>query len=220
MNFDELTARLDKLGISIPGGTIRRWSWQGFIEGPEATWKGPHGGRGRFMEWSERAVEEVAAVWAVGHNGLHARTPSVKMIEQIKNVVQRFYAWPTAVYTLPPIILAGPMRLTTLKLSSVKMQLTEDEQLHHLVVRWVIAIEKAKRQWPMATPARVVFRWISYKKAEDGSWKRNQKGDGLWRFELTKEEPITVTKSDEDELVLWIDGHDSRSYLPVRLEPD
>ncbi len=221
MNFGELSARLDKLGISIPGGTIRRWRWQGLIVGPEARWKGPHGGRGRFMEWPERAVEDIAAMWEVRRNGLHTRPPSAKRIEQIKSVVQRFYMWPTAVYTLPPIILAGPMHLTTLKLSSVKMRLTEDEQLHHLVVRWVIAIEKAKRQWPMATPARVVFRWISYKETEDGSWKRNQTGVGKWKFELAKvEEPVSVTKSDEDELVLWIDGHDSRWYLPVRLEPD
>jgi hypothetical protein len=221
MNFDELSARLDKLGIiSMPGGTIRRWRWQGLIEGPEAKWKGPHGGRGRFMEWPERAVEEIAAVWAVGHNGLHTRTPSIKRIEQIKSVVQNFYERPIATYYLPPIILAGPMRGTRLKYSDIKMRLAEDEQLHHLVVRWVIATEKAKRQWPMSRPAKVVFRWISFKKAEDGTWKRNQKGDGTWKFELAREEPVSVTKSDKDELVLWIDGHDSRWYFPVWLEPD
>lgn len=171
------------------------------------------------MEWPERAVEEIAAVWAVRHNGLHTRPPSAKRIEQIKGVVRRFYTWPVAIYTLPPIILAGPMRGTTLKRSSVKMRLIEDEQLHYLVVKWILAAEKAKRQWPMSKPARVVFRWISYKKAEDGTWKRNQTGDGIWGFgPPEEEEPITVSESDRDELVLWIDGHDSRWYLPVHFE--
>jgi hypothetical protein len=171
------------------------------------------------MEWPERAVEDIAAVWAVRHNGLHTRPPSAKRIEQIKGVVQGFYAWPAAFYTLPPFILAGPMRGTTLKFNDIKMRLAKDEQLHHLAVKWIIAVEKARRRWHLARPARVVFRWISYKKAEDGSWKRNQTGVGKWKFELAEEEPVRVTKSAEDELVLWIDGHDSRSYLPVRFEP-
>jgi hypothetical protein len=220
MDFEELSARLDKIGISIPGGTIRRWRWQGLIEGPEAKWKGPHGGRGRFMEWPERAVEDIAAIWAVRRNRLYTRPPSAKRIEQIKSVVHSFHIWPAAFYTLPPFIVAGPMRGTILKYDDIKMRFDQDEQLHDLVVKWIIAVEKAKRQWPMSEPARVVFRWISYKRAEDGTWKRNQKGDGLWRFFLEEEEPVMVTKSDKDELVLWIDGHDSRWWLPVHLGLD
>ena len=127
---------------------------------------------------------------------------------------------PVAFYTLSTFILAGPMRGTTLKFDDIKMRLAKDEQLHNLAVKWIIAVEKAKRQWPMSKSARVVFRWISYKKAEDGTWKRNQKGVGTWKFELAKKEPVSVTPSNNDELVLWIDGHDSRWYLPVKLEPD
>jgi len=112
---------------------------------------------------------------------------------------------PVAFYTLSTFILAGPMRGTTLKFDDIKMRLAKDEQLHNLAVKWIIAVEKAKRQWPMSKSARVVFRWISYKKAEDGTWK----------FELAKKEPVSVTQSNNDELVLWIDGHDSRWYLPV-----
>jgi hypothetical protein len=220
VNFEELSSRLEELGIAIPGGTIRRWRWQGLIEGPEAKWKGPHGGRGRFMEWPEGAVADIAAMWAVRHDGLHARPLSAKRIEQIKSVVHHFYIWPAAWYTLPPILLAGPMQGTTLKLSSIKMRLDQDEQLHHLAVKWIIAVQKARRRWPLSKKARVAFSWISYKKAQDGTWERDQTGCGKWKFELAAEKPISVTKSDNDELVLRIDGRDSRSYLPVSFESD
>jgi len=220
VNFEELSSRLEELGIVIPGGTIRRWRWQGLIEGPEARWKGPHGGRGRFMEWPERTVEDIAAMWAVRRDGSQALPPSAKRIEQIKSVVQNFYRWPIATYKLPPFTLAGPMRGTTLKCSDIKMRFAEDERLHQLVVKWIIAVEKAKRLWPMSEPARVVFHWISYKKAQDGNWEKNQTGRGKWRFELAGDQPVSVTKSKDDELVLWIDGRDSRSYLPVLFESD
>jgi hypothetical protein len=142
------------------------------------------------------------------------------MIKRVKDVVQHFYNWPVALYTLPKILLAGPMQGTTLKLSSVTMQLDEDEQLHDLAVKWIIAVQKARKGWPLSKAARVVFRWISYKKAQDGSWKRKQTGRGTWKFELERERPIIVTESKDDELVLWIDGRDSRSYFPVLFESE
>jgi hypothetical protein len=72
----------------------------------------------------------------------------------------------------------------------------------------------------MSEPARVVFRWISYKKAQEGTWEKNQTGRGEWKFESAANQPVSVIKSKDDELVLWIDGRDSRSYLPVLFEPD
>jgi hypothetical protein len=92
--------------------------------------------------------------------------------------------------------------------------------LRDLAVKWIIAVQKARRGWPLSKGARVVFRWISYKKARDGTWKRKQTGDGTWKFELERERPVSVTESENDELVLWIDGRDSRSYLPVLFESD
>jgi hypothetical protein len=41
------------------------------------------------------------------------------------------------------------MQGTTLKLSSVKMQLDEDEQLHDFAVKWIIAVQKARKGWPL-----------------------------------------------------------------------
>jgi hypothetical protein len=65
MRITELVERLRKLGIDIPKSTIKRWAFTDSIIPKPITPK--LRGSGHESNWPPRTVKEIAAVWAVRH---------------------------------------------------------------------------------------------------------------------------------------------------------
>ena len=102
MDLEELQSRLRELGVDIPQNTLKRWGYDGLIPRPERYKHGKGSGKkGRAASWSEDAVTEAAAIWAI-RNGKIIKTALLrKLIPYIKHSALHVYEYPMAVYALP-----------------------------------------------------------------------------------------------------------------------
>jgi hypothetical protein len=104
MDIKELIQRLKKLGInesSIPERTIKRWAFieRSIPKPTTAQLKGP----GQTSDWSEEALEKVAAVWAVRHNEKGVRITKARL-DIIKRLAELVCTGGYVIYRLPPIV--------------------------------------------------------------------------------------------------------------------
>jgi len=96
MDIDNLTTKLQGLGIDIAPGTIRRWAHEGLIASPPRYAKQAKKGRGGPSNWSEKDLQEIAAVWSVRYLDSEHAVHSKSHIERARTLAQRFYAHPYA----------------------------------------------------------------------------------------------------------------------------
>lgn len=212
MDLNELQSRLRELGVDIPQNTLKRWGYDGLIPRPERYKHGKGSGKkGRAASWSENAVIEAAAVWAIRHNKITNKAPSKKLIPYIKHSVLHVYEYPTAVYTPPVTDSNDPTQRATYR--DVKMTLPYDRyknievpqpdetMWHFLLTTWIAAEEKAKRRYPVNEKVQVIFHWSSRKKDEQS-----------WTFDLSSIS-LNKSESDKDEIIFLEDGIDLRERL-------
>ncbi len=170
MNIVDVTDKLRTLGVTIPAGTIRRWSAEGLLPAPQRV-QNP-AGRGRLSDWPDATVEEAAAVWALRHLNTKVAAPTVDVIVQVKRLVSLVYdaPWELRTWAVAPdgkrgIYLGSPA-------------------LHPHLLLWVITVEKVRHYWPIVKPARVTMVWTR-EVAPDGT--------RAMRFE-----GITLAEADAD----------------------
>ncbi len=166
MDINKLVERLKKLGIKIPKKTLIRWAYtEEVIDPPE---RHKQRGRGKTSDWSTKAVEDAAAVWAVREAcrtkkvcQAQKKRLSADEIKVIKHAATRLNEGPFAVYTLPDV--TGPLSAQLIAPDEIKMRFVSQDCegldlfrgknrtekvdcLNELVEKWVAAIEKVK-QW-------------------------------------------------------------------------
>jgi len=150
----KIASRKKKIGTR----TLRNWANQGLIS---RTWR-YDGKKGRpRSEFPERAVAEAAALWAI------KKTKLLKGYPPTKKEFNRFLDQVGLVYSIYNTgahlalhdvetkkgfeSLFVPFDDTTVNASHVLNKL--------LVAKIVIILEKAKREWPLAEEAKVIFMW-------------------------------------------------------------
>ena len=122
---------------------------------------------GRRTDWSEDALVEAAAIWAMKHcNGLicpkegkippKAVTP--KIIGTVQLIAREVYLHPHPFYRIRESMLDGlwPDELFTYK--DVEMKLFSDEKLNRLTHAYISAVEKARRKISVRELRRVVLK--------------------------------------------------------------
>jgi hypothetical protein len=60
-----MTAELKELAVTVPPGTIRRWATEKLVKPPTMNPRSKGEGRGTTSDWSDQALEEIAAIWAI-----------------------------------------------------------------------------------------------------------------------------------------------------------
>lgn len=212
MNLEELQFRLRELGVDIPQNTLKRWGYDDLIPRPERYKHGKGSGKkGRVVSWSEDAVTEAAAVWAIRHNKIMKKAPSRRLIPYIKRSALHVYEYPTAVYTPPvtdPNYLAQRATYKDVKMTlpyhrykDIEVPQPDEATWHSLLTTWIAAKEKTKRRCPIDEKVQVIFHW-SPRKIDEQSWTFD-----LSCISLKKSE------SDKDEIIFLEDGIDMRERL-------
>ncbi|MGA9079817.1 MAG: hypothetical protein WB581_06270 [Halobacteriota archaeon] len=65
MRFEDMTAELKELAVTVAPGTIRRWATEKLVKPPTRNPRSKGEGRGTTSDWSDQALEEIAAIWAI-----------------------------------------------------------------------------------------------------------------------------------------------------------
>ena len=150
----KIASRKKKIGTR----TLRMWADQGLIS---RTWR-HDGKRGRpRSEFPERAIAEAAALWAIKKTKLLRGYPPTKeefsrFLDQV-GLVYSIYNTGARLALHDVEMKKGfeslfvPFDDTTVNASPVLDKL--------LVAKIVIILEKAKREWPLAEEAKVIFSW-------------------------------------------------------------
>jgi len=165
MTIKELLEQLRSLGIAspaIPEKTLKRWAFtEKIISRPApALQKGP----GQTADWTEEALEEAAAVWAVRHNERGARV-TAEMARIVKFWARNACSgWVT--YKIPPLT-RSPEGVMDLKHTDIELQFGPERLpkpdgsdaidlfsgrdrkdkvafLSHLVVKWIATVAKVQ----------------------------------------------------------------------------
>ncbi len=189
MNIESVKDKLRALGVTIPTGTIRRWSAEGLIPPPLRV-QNPDG-RGWLSDWPEATVEEAAAVWAVRHLNTKVAAPTVDVIKEVKRLVPQVYEAPWELRTWA----VAPDGKRGIYLGSA--------ELHPHLLLWVITIEKVRRNWPIVKPARVTVI-LTREVNPDGT--RSNRFEGI-ALESANENGLRITQkaSSRTGLELLID---------------
>lgn len=80
----------------------------------------------------------------------------------------------------------------------IEVQQPDEETWNALLITWIAAQEKAKRNWPLTTPARVIFHWSSRKIDAQSQ-----------TYDLTSIS-LEISESNKDEITFTEDGIDTR----------
>jgi hypothetical protein len=213
MDIEALQSRLHDLGADIPQTTLRRWAYdkREIIPRPKRDKRGTGSGkRGRAAFWSEKAVAEAAAVWALQHSPHITKPTPLYLIPYIKRSANCFYKSPTAGYELP-------MREKGLTYKSITMNFRYDrykelewkQPVHAewqvLLRTWITTYEKAKRGIPIKEPRQIRFNWRSVDVEEGVNYNPDPLG------------LVTLAESDHDEIIIMLDGVDFRKQLFILL---
>jgi|GEM_PF-581008 hypothetical protein len=212
MDLEDLQSKLRELGVDIPQNTLKRWGYDGLIPRPER-YKHGKGSKqkGRAASWSEDALTEAAAIWAIRNGKIIKMALLRKLIPYIKHSALHVYEYPMAVYALP---VADPNRPTqratyrsiimTLPYDHYRdLEIPQPDQAtwHSLLTTWIAAKEKAKRGCPINEKVQVILHWSSRKKDEQS-----------WTFDLSSIS-LAKSESDNDEIIFLEDGIDTRERL-------
>jgi hypothetical protein len=215
MDIDELQARLHMMGVDVPQATLRRWGYdkRGIIPRPERYTHGAGSGKGgRAASWSEEAVFEAAAVWAVLNCSRSAGPPPLRLIPYIKSSARQPYESPKAGYVFSAQLSDDLRRKKNPKYKSIAVSFGYDPSLGDepaewqvLLTTWIAAIEKARRGIRIETPQQVRFHWRLVKK--DGGTE--------YIHEKVNHDHVSLhdSESGHDEIVIMINGVDFRKKV-------
>ena len=176
MDFRELDSRLQEIGLNIPSSTLHKWASERLIPRPKSYTKGKGGGKGRFMDWPENAVEEAAAVYYLRHYDVAWARPTKKNILTAKDFVTRFYS------IIEEAIQTEDVERSMQKFNALMTPDTMPDgrrdvffgsyMIDPLIKTWIATIEKIRHNKPITEQFRVVFNW---RLDVNGGWQR-QKG--------------------------------------------
>jgi len=212
MELEELQSQLRELGVDIPQNTLKRWGYDGLIPRPERYKHGKGSGKkGRAASWSEDAVTDAAAVWAIRHNKIIKMALLRKLIPYIKHSALHVYEYPTAVYARPVADPNHPTQRATYRdimmtlpydhYRDIEIPQPDEATWHSLLTTWIAAKEKAKHGCPINEKVQVIFHWSSMKKDEQS-----------WTFDLSSIS-LATSELDKDEIIYLEDGIDMRERL-------
>lgn len=146
MRIDELTERLQNIGIDVSEKTLRRWGRKGFTRDHLPTTKLPGIGRGNIEAWLEESFEEAAAFSAVLHSGITKQEAmfSAGKVAEIKQTASCLFESPKIFFKSPSefTIVTPPQSI----FDTQALELTvKDHELNNLTVTWIAAREKARQ---------------------------------------------------------------------------
>jgi hypothetical protein len=211
MSLDELHTRLQAIGVDIPKDTLKGWAYHKppIITPPERYKHGKGTGKkGRAVEWSEESLGEAAAVWAIRNSPRIAHRPSLHVIQCcLKHSVDHIYDEPSVTYDFSSPAPEEKVTYKSLKLAFFYHGYGELEgkqppptEWQELLITWIAAKEKAKKDISIKEPRQVRFHWSA-----------SEKGEGVaYKLEKVTLEP---SESDHDEITVYIGGADFRKQL-------
>lgn len=98
----------------------------------------------------------------------------------------------------------------------MKLGHDDDNEMHELITTWVTATEKARQDWRIQKPAKVIFHWRGIPlKFGTPLGNHSEKlyfdvDDDVSSYEL---EGITLKEAARDEVIFCVDGEDSRKQI-------
>jgi hypothetical protein len=199
MRFEDMIARLKKLDVTAPPGTIRRWATEKLVTPPTRRPRSKGEGRGTTSDWPDQALEEIAAVWALKSFGFTDRDLA-GYARRAKEWAECFYEDPIGwelqeKYWLQGDYYDGYNESSFFKgeersqktrqlfdYQSVRPIDKDSQRIHWEVMRqlnphfvnfseWVAAKEKARHGCPIWTPVNVTFRFCIQGSREDKTLK-------------------------------------------------
>ena len=209
MDLEQLHDRLIAIGVDVPQNTLRRWGYdkRGIIPRPERYTHGPGSKKsGPAASWSEQAVYEAAAVYAVLHSSRTIGHPPLSIIPHIKSAARQPYESPMAGYRFSLQAAADAHAVITVNFGYDKSLGPEPAGWQEVLATWIAAIEKAKRGIRIDTPQQVRFHWRSVKK-DDGDDGVDYVPDNVNGDHVS----LHASESGQDEIVIMIDGVDFRT---------
>jgi len=159
MDITELITRLHDLGVDIPTYTIKRWA---FTENVIPQPKQPKlQGRGYASNWSEEALEEAAAVWAMRYCNCKILSPNAvtpKIIGNVKLIAQAVFIHPHPFYRIIERMIDGLWPDEPFTYKDVEMKLVKDNKFNRLTITYIAALEKARRGISVREPRRMILK--------------------------------------------------------------
>jgi hypothetical protein len=178
MDFQELQRRLREVDVNVKDGTLRRWATTNLIIGPTRNSK--PGRRGAVWDWHQESLEEAAAVWTLRYSRPQwdefYSAPDLKTIRRAKFEAQEIHKKLSAgegacLYQGVYQKFFDPQKNRGYYLKAY--------DLHQLIERWIVTVEKVRHKKSVKEPATVVF----YEKS-----------------------PPVLKPSGQDEFVIYIEG--------------
>jgi hypothetical protein len=178
MDFQELQRRLREVDVNVKDGTLRRWATIKLITGPTRNSK--PGRQGADWDWDRKSLEEAAAVWTLRYSrpewDAFYSVPKLDTIRRVKFEAQEIHEKLSAgegacLYQGAYQKFFDPQGSRGYCLKSY--------DLHQLIKRWIVTVEKVRHKKSVKEPATVVF---------------NEKS------------PPLLKPSDQDEFLIYIEG--------------
>jgi hypothetical protein len=158
MRIEELKNRLHDIGVDRSEKTLRTWGDRGFITDhqPQLVTTG----RGNEEEWPEEAFGEAAAYYQILHRGIVKRKDlPVEKVAEIKQIAERVLLSPKMFREMPSGFAITTAPQFIFDFQALELTAVKDSALNELVVTWIAAKEKAKRNKQISDHVRVVIDW-------------------------------------------------------------
>jgi len=174
MDAYELDQRLLGLGFTVKPGTLRSWTSQGIITGPERYFQDKPEGKGRYVgrraDWPEETVEDVAAYLTLKKlQRQQHRKGSAKSEQPLHWIPKPLIPWVPKLRKFAKVWYETPFICTSLKgkvaddlrtyLASIGVQCYVMFMEFDPLMIWLLTVEKVRHKWPLDKPANVLFLW-------------------------------------------------------------
>ncbi len=158
MRIEELKNRLHDIGVDRSEKTLRTWGDRGFIADHQPQLATT--GRGNEEEWPDEAFEEAAAYYQILHCGIVKRKDlSIEKVAEIKQIAERVFLSPKMFREMPSGFAITTAPQFIFDFQALELIAVKDTKLNELVVTWIAAKEKAKRNKQISDPVRVIIDW-------------------------------------------------------------
>jgi len=207
-NVSELRNRLFALDVQVSERTLMRWANNGLIAAPE--W--PEHWRRRLWTaapWLEDTIWQAAGVWILreGSSGSWSRRVLSKVtVKKVQEVATGMYTHPTVLLSLPDNI----KEEDDPALDAVALVLECAPNMEPYLIPYLVAVEKARHNWPLKKEATVSFEWAESAKGAKGKEATRK----LNRVSVT--EPL----HGKDELRFFVGEKDVREHFLERRQID